>query len=149
MATSSLPRDFREFLRLLNQKSVEYLLVGGYAVAFHGFPRPTGDLDVWVSIHPDNIDKVLEVLREFGFGGGDLSPHLFEKPGAIIRMGVPPVRIEIQTRISGVAFSECYQHRVVGDLDGELVNLINLEHLKRNKRAAGRLKDLADLENLP
>jgi hypothetical protein len=128
---------------------VEYLVVGGYAVAFHGFPRPTGDLDVWIAVHPNNVDRVLEVLREFGFGSSGLSTRLFEKPGAVIRMGVPPVRIEVQTRISGVAFEECYLQRIVGELDGESVNLIDLEHLKVNKRAAGRSKDLADLENLP
>lgn len=144
-----LPPDFKEFLRLLNEKSVEYLVVGGFAVGFHGYPRPTGDLDVWISIHPDNTTKVLEVLREFGFGGENLSPALFAKPGTIIRMGVPPLRIEIQTHISGVDFAECYQHRIMGDLDGENVSLINLHDLKQNKRAAARHKDLADLENLP
>ena len=149
MATTPLPRDFKEFLRLLNEKKVEYLVVGGYAVAFHGYPRPTGDLDIWIAVHPNNIDGVVEVLREFGFGGDDTSPSLFAEPGVIIRMGVPPVRIELQTRISGVSFEECYQHQIVGDFDGEPVNLIDLDHLKQNKRAAGRNKDLADLENLP
>ncbi len=149
MATTPLPHDFKEFLRLLNEKKVEYLVIGGYAVAFHGYPRPTGDLDVWVAVNPNNVDGIVEVLREFGFAGEDTSPSLFAAPGVIIRMGVPPVRIELQTRISGVAFEECYQHRIVGDFDGEPVNLINLEHLKRNKRAAGRNKDLADLDNLP
>lgn len=149
MATTPIPRDFREFLRVLNEKRVEYLVIGGYAVAFHGFPRPTGDLDVWISVQPDNIDKVVETLREFGFGTCGASPDLFAKPGAIVRMGVPPVRIKIQTRISGVTFNECYQHRVTCEVDGEIVNLINIEHLKQNKRAAGRYKDLADLDSLP
>jgi predicted nucleotidyltransferase len=144
-----IPRDFKEFLKLLNEKKVEYLVIGGYAVAFHGYPRPTGDLDVWIAVHPNNIDGVVEVLREFGFAGNDTSPSLFAEPGVIIRMGVPPIRIELQTRISGVAFEECYQHRIVGDFDGQPVNLIDLDHLKKNKRAAGRNKDLNDLENLP
>jgi hypothetical protein len=134
---------------LLNETNVEYLVVGGYAVAYHGFPRPTGDLDVWISIDPANIDRVVDVLNKFGFGGSALSPRLFQHPGRILRFGVPPVRIELQTSISGVAFGECYQQRIIGDLDGEPVNLINLDHLKRNKSAAGRMKDLADLENLP
>ena len=149
MATTPIPHDFKEFLRLLNAKRVEYLVVGGYAVAFHGFPRPTGDLDVWISIHPDNVDKVVQVLREFGFGGDDVSPALFARPKAIIRMGIPPVRIDIQTHISGVDFHECYENRIRGDFSGEPANLINLDHLRQNKRAAGRHKDLNDLENLP
>ena len=149
MATTQLPPDFREFLRLLNAKAVEYLVVGDYAVAFHGFPRPAGHLDVWVSIHHHNIGRVLEVLREFGFGGSELSPVLFEKPRAVVRMGVPPVRIEIQTHIPGVEFPKCYPRRIVGVLDGEPVSLIDLDDLRENKRAAGRHKDLADLDNLP
>lgn len=135
-------------MRLLNAKSVEYFVVGGYAVAFHGYPRPTGDLAVWVSIHPNNVGKFLEVLKDFGFGGDDLTADVFAKAGVILRMGLPPVRIEIQTRISGVIFEECYRHRIVGEMGGETVSLINLDHLRQNKRAAGRPKDLADLENL-
>ena len=136
-------------MSLLNRRRVEYLVVGGYAVAFYGYPRATGGLDVWISVHPDNIARLVEALREFGFGGDDMRPSLFTKPGAIIRLGVPPVRIEILTRLSGVAFDVCYPDRIEGDLDGELVQFVDLDTLKQNKRTAGRYRDLIDLENLP
>jgi hypothetical protein len=149
MDTINLPPDFKEFLRLLNAHHVEYLLIGGYAVAYHGYPRATADLDVWIAIHPHNADRVVAALKEFGFAVADLSAELFLKEGQIIRMGVPPVRIEIATSISGVRFDDCFAARVVDDLDGVSVGLIGLAHLKLNKRAAGRHKDLNDLENLP
>jgi hypothetical protein len=149
MANVNLPPDFKEFLRLLNEHHVEYLLIGGYAVAYHGYPRATADLDVWIAIHPHNADRVVAALKEFGFAVADLSAELFLKEGQIIRMGVPPVRIEIATSISGVRFDECYAARVIDELDGVPVSLIGLAHLKLNKRAAGRHKDLNDLENLP
>jgi len=106
-------------------------------------------MDIWIAIHPQNAEKVVAALKEFGFDLPELSPELFLKEGQIIRMGVPPVRIEIATAISGVNFAECYAARVVDVLDEIEVNLISLEHLKANKKAAGRYKDLNDLENLP
>ena len=149
MATIHLPNDFKEFLKLLNAHQVEYLLVGGYAVGYHGYPRATADIDIWVAISPDNADRIVGVLREFGFDLPELMPELFLKKGQIIRLGVPPVRIEIITTISGVKFSQCYAKRVTDKLDGVKVNMICLDHLKRNKKAAGRHKDMADIENLP
>ena len=149
MATVNLPPDFREFLRSLNAHQVEYLLIGGYAVAYHGYPRATADLDVWIAVQPENAGKVVAALEAFGFGVPELSPELFLKEAQIIRMGIPPVRIEIATSISGVRFDECYAARVTDELDGVPVNLIALPHLKLNKRAAGRYKDLDDLEHLP
>lgn len=149
MATINLPPDFRDFLKLLNAHQVEYLLIGGYAVAYHGYPRATADMDVWIAIHPQNAEKVVAVLKEFGLDLPELTPELFLKAGQIIRIGVPPVRIEIATTISGVDFSECYAARVVDVLEGVEVNLIHLDHLKTNKKATGRHKDLNDLENLP
>jgi predicted nucleotidyltransferase len=149
MATINLPPDFREFLRLLNEHQVEYLLIGGYAVAYHGYPRATADMDIWVAVHPHNAEKVVAALKAFGFDVPGLSAALFLKEAQIIRMGMPPVRIEIATGISGVQFDECYAARVADELDGVQVNLIDLAHLKLNKRAAGRHKDLNDLENLP
>lgn len=149
MATIDLPPDFRDFLRLLNAHRVEYLLIGGYAVAYHGYPRATADLDLWIATTPQNAERVVAVLRDFGFDLPEISPALFLTQGQIIRMGVPPVRIEIATAISGVAFAECYAARIVDVLDEIEVSLISLDHLKRNKRAAGRHKDLDDLENLP
>lgn len=149
MATVNLPPDFKEFLKLLNAHQVEYLLIGGYAVAYHGYPRATADMDIWIALHPPNAEKIVAALQEFGFDLPQLSPELFLKEGQIIRMGVPPVRIEIATTISGVDFAECYAARVVDVLDEVEVNLISLPHLKINKKAAGRHKDLNDLENLP
>jgi len=149
MAIVNLPPDFREFLRLLNAHQVEYLLIGGYAVAYHGYPRATADLDVWIAVQPENAGKVVAALEAFGFAVPGLSAELFLKEAQIIRMGIPPVRIEIATSISGVRFDECYAARVTDELDGVPVNLIALAHLKLNKRAAGRYKDLDDLEHLP
>ena len=111
MATIQLPQDFREFLQLLDSKEVEYLIVGGYAVSFHGYPRATGDLDVWVAIHPENAERIVESIREFGFDIPDLSSDLFLEEDRVIRMGKPPVRIEILTNISGVEFMECFEAR--------------------------------------
>jgi predicted nucleotidyltransferase len=144
-----LPLDFKEFLKLLNEKGVRYLLIGGYAVGYYGYPRATNDMDIWIALHPDNAGRMVTVLREFGFNLPELSSELFLKDKAIIRMGVPPMRIEISTGISGVDFEECYASRVVEMFDGVEVTIIDLEHLKINKKAAGRLKDLSDLENLP
>ncbi|MEW6248678.1 MAG: DUF6036 family nucleotidyltransferase [Nitrospirota bacterium] len=149
MATINLPPDFKEFLRLLNEHHVEYLLVGGYAVAYHGYPRATADMDVWIATHPDNARRVVSALRTFGFDLPELTPALFQQPGQIIRLGRPPVRIEIATSVSGVEFAECYKARVVDDMDGVMVHVLSLRHLKANKKAAGRYKDLEDLENLP
>jgi hypothetical protein len=144
-----LPGDFREFLKLLKEQGVKYLLIGGYAVGYHGYPRATNDMDIWIAIHPDNARRMVKALREFGFDLPELIPDLFLQEGKIVRMGNPPMRLEITTRVSGVEFDECYASRVVDVLDGVEVAIIDLRHLKLNKKAAGRLKDLADLENLP
>ncbi len=149
MANVNLPPDFKEFLKLLNAHQVEYLLIGGYAVAYHGYPRATGDMDIWIATNFQNIQKIVAMLKKFGFDQPGLTPELFHQPDQIIRMGVPPVRIEIATGISGVEFAECYASRVVDVLDGIEVAVIDLAHLKINKKAAGRHKDLDDLENLP
>ncbi len=149
MAIIRLPPDFKEFLKLLKEHDVRYLLIGGYAVSYHGYIRATGDMDIWIAIHPDNAQKIVTVLKNFGFDHPDLSAELFLRENKIIRMGVPPVRLEITTSISGVEFDECYQARIVDDLDGVKVNLIDLENLKKNKKASGRLKDITDFKKLP
>jgi len=143
-----LPQDFKEFLKLLNAKGVEYLLIGGYAVGYHGYPRATADMDIWVAVKPENAEKLMAVLRDFGFDMPELTPELFLKEKNIVRMGIPPMRIEITTGISGVEFDICYAQKVVDVLDGIQVNIINLQDLKVNKKASGRFKDLNDLENL-
>jgi predicted nucleotidyltransferase len=144
-----LPGDFKEFLNLLRAHGVRYLLIGGYAVGFHGYPRATGDLDVWIAMEPENADRIVDALREFGFDTPQLAADLFLQDQRIVRMGNVPLRIEITTTISGVSFEECYAARIEGVLDGVKVTLIDLEHLKANKRASGRHKDLMDLEQLP
>jgi len=149
MDTIDLPPDFKEFLKLLSDRRVEYLLIGDYAVAYHGYPRATADIDIWIAIHPHNAQKTVSVLKDFGFNLPQVTVELFLKEKQIIRMGAPPVRIEIATSISGVDFPECWKERIVAVLDGVEVNIIDLKHLKINKQAAGRHKDLDDLENLP
>ena len=143
-----LPQDFREFLRLLNSHQVEYLLIGGYAVGYHGYPRTTADMDIWVAIHPENAQRLVDVLREFGFEIPELSPSLFLRANQVIRMGVPPMRIELLTSISGVEFATCYASRVVDTVNEVEISVISLDQLRANKRASGRHKDLADLEHL-
>ncbi len=144
-----LPQDFKEFLKLLNEKEIKYLLIGGYAVGYHGYPRATNDMDIWIAIDLKNAERMVEVLQEFGFNLPELNPQLFLKENAIIRMGIPPMRLKITTGISGVEFKECYSSKIVDVIDVIKINIIDLRHLKINKKAAGRLKDLADLENLP
>jgi hypothetical protein len=144
-----LTDDFKEFLRLLNASRVEYLLVGGYAVGLHGYPRSTADLDIWIQTTPDNAARLVAAVDAFGFNLPELQPALFLDPRRIVRFGVPPFRIEIMTSIDGVQFDACRSRAVNFDLGGVIVPVISLADLKVNKRAAGRYKDLADLENLP
>ena len=148
MGMTRLPPDFKDFLKLLKEHDVRYLLIGGYAVNYYGYIRATGDMDIWVAIHPDNARKIVAVLKAFGFNHPDLNADLFLQENKILRMGVPPVRLEITTSISGVEFDECYQARVMDELDGVEVNLIDLENLKKNKKASGRPKDMADFKKL-
>jgi hypothetical protein len=144
-----LQADFKDFLSLLNAHRVEYLLIGGYAVGYHGYPRATVDLDVWDAMRSENAARALAALRQFGFADPVLTTSLFLKADQIVRMGTPPFRIEISTTISGVDFATCYAHRVEATIDGVRVPVIDLAHLRLNKKAAGRFKDLDDLENLP
>jgi hypothetical protein len=144
-----LPQDFKEFLQLLKCHQVEYLLVGGYAVGYYGYPRATADMDIWINRTQENAEKMVKVLEEFGFNIPGLSSELFLKEHQIIRMGVPPIKIEILTTISGVNFEECFIERSLPIIDEVEVSLISLNKLKKNKKASGRLKDLNDLENLP
>ncbi|MFB3788939.1 MAG: hypothetical protein ACE15F_21480 [bacterium] len=136
-------------MRLLNSHHVEYLLIGGYAVGYYGYPRPTGDMDIWIALNPHNAAGLEKALADFGFCAADIPATLFKEPGKIVRMGVPPMRLEIMTTISGVEFSSCYARRVTAEIDGISVTLIGLDDLKINKQASGRHKDLNDLEQLP
>jgi len=135
-------------LSLLNSHRVEYLLIGGYAVGYHGYPRPTGDMDVWIALSPENAARVARALVEFGFSTEAVPASLFMESGRIVRMGFPPMKLEIVTAISGVDFKTCYTRRVRTEIDDVPVDIIGLEDLKTNKRASGRHKDLNDLEQL-
>jgi hypothetical protein len=149
MAKLQLPRDFKEFLRLLNSNNVDYLLIGGYAVNIHGYVRMTNDIDVWVRPTTPNAERVVRALNEFGYTGSAVSPDLFLKSNSMVRMGVPPLRLEILTTPSGVEFEPCYAERIIVQIEEIPVPVISLARLRENKIAAGRTKDLADLENLP
>jgi hypothetical protein len=144
-----LPPDFKEFLRLLNENGVEYLLIGGYAVGYYGYVRATADMDVWIAMNAENAEKAATALCQFGFDVPELSTDLFLKPDSIVRMGLPPLRIEVFNTVSGVSFEECYAERTNATVDDLSIPIIGLEHLKLNKRASGRGKDLVDLEHLP
>lgn len=148
MEKDVLHRDFKEFLRLLNEADAQYLLIGGYAVGYYGYPRSTADMDIWIAISPDNASKVLWAFEQFGMNDPSLTAETLQQPGKIIRMGVPPVRIEVLTEIDGVVFPECYKSCESTTIDGVPVTLISRKHLLQNKKASGRYKDLDDVEQL-
>ena len=149
MATIHLPPDFKEFFQLLNSHKVLYLVIGGYAVAYHGYPRATGDIDIWIATNPDNAKRTVQAIKDFGFADPNISEEIFLKEDQVIRMGVPPLRIELLTTISGVDFKSCYANRIDETIDEVEISFIDLEHLKQNKKASGRHIDLNDLEKLP
>ncbi len=148
MATIRLPTNFKEFLKLLNSAGVEYLVVGGYAVAFHGHPRSTGDMDIWIATTPGNVPRVRRALTEFGFSEEQAASAPLHIGGKVIRMGRPPLRIELLTSVSGLDFEVCYQRRASQIVDDIKVAFISRDDLLANKRAAGRTQDLADIEAL-
>jgi hypothetical protein len=143
-----LNQDFREFLQLLNANQVRYLVVGGYAVALHGYPRYTKDIDVWIEMTPQNADRIIQALEQFGFGALGLKREDFLQEDTIIQLGYPPRRIDILTTLLGVNFEDCFGIRNVVIINDVPVNFIDLESLRKNKMATGRAQDLADLENL-
>jgi hypothetical protein len=143
-----LNQDFKELLRLFAEHGVEYLVVGGYAMAAHGYPRFTGDIDVWIWAKPDNAERVYAALKEFGFGSVGLQVDDFLQAQSVIQLGYPPARIDLLTDIDGVGFAECWQRRKVVPMEGIDLPVVGLDDLIRNKEASGRLQDLADLEKL-
>jgi hypothetical protein len=144
-----LNKDFKEFLELLNLRKIKYLVVGGYAVAYYGFPRYTGDIDLWVAISKKNANGIMEVLIDFGFSDIGISKKDFLEDDVVIQLGHEPFRIDLLTSVSGLNFEECYEKKVEAKYEGLKVDMIDLRSLKTNKKATGRLKDLNDLENLP
>jgi len=143
-----LNQDFKEFIQSLNDNHVRYLVVGGYAVALHGHPRYTKDIDIWVEMEPENAAKLIKALEQFGFDSLGLRETDFLVPGQVVQLGQPPNRIDLLCTVSGVNFIECYESRVTVEVDAVPVSFIDLENLRKNKAAAGRHQDLADLENL-
>lgn len=143
-----LQPDFKEFIELLNEKKIEYLIVGGYAVGFHGRPRYTGDMDFWINNTPSNAHLMKDALDVFGFASFNIQATEFEKENLVLQLGYEPVRIDILTTISGVEFKSCYARKIVSQIDGIDVPFIHLEDLKTNKRSTGRAKDLGDVEEL-
>ena len=140
--------DFKELLELFNVHKVKYLIVGGYALAYHGAPRYTGDIDIFVKPDTENALCVLKALNEFGFGSVDLKEEDFRSPNKVVQLGYPPVRIDIITSISGVSWDQAFKEREKGKYGNVPVYFIGREHYILNKRASGRKKDLADLEAL-
>jgi len=141
-------QDFKEFIESLNANQVRYLIIGGYAVALHGHPRYTKDLDVWVERSRENAEALLQALAQFGMGSLGLTVEDFLEPDQVVQLGNPPNQIDILVAVSGVEFADCYPQGVKISLDGVEVNFIDLVNLKKNKKASGRMQDLADLENL-
>jgi len=140
-----LQKDLREFVALLNANGVEYLLVGAHAMALHGHPRTTGDIDFFLAANEQNAHCVVRTLAAFGFGDLGLSAEDFLSEDTIVQLGVPPNRIDLMTSISGVAFSEAWEEKVEAQLDGLPLHMLSKRHLILNKRTTGRPKDLADV----
>jgi hypothetical protein len=141
-------QDFKEFIQLLNENSVHYLIVGGYAVAFHGNPRYTKNLDVWIWPYKVNLENLILALKKFGFESVGLKVEDFQNSEEVVQLGYPPNRIDILTSLPGVDFKNCYGTKVATEIDNIIINFIDLENLKVNKKATGRHQDLADLEHL-
>jgi hypothetical protein len=144
----SLSADLREFIELLNSRGVEYVIVGAHSLAFHGRPRYTGDLDILVRPSPENAERLVTVLAEFGFGESDFKPSNFVEPDQIVQLGRVPNRIDLLTGISGVATNEAFEKRISTELAGLPVFMLSKDLLIQNKRAVGRPQDLADVDAL-
>lgn len=143
-----LNKDFKEFVELLNANKVKYLIVGGYAVGFHGYPRYTKDLDIWILVSNENAERVLTALNQFGFGSLGLKTEDFLNPENFVQLGYPPNRIDLVMSCDGIEFESSYQSKIILEVDGLEINFIDLENLRKNKLASGRPQDLADLDNL-
>ena len=144
-----LGQDFKEFIELLNKHKVDYLLVGGYAVAMYGYPRYTGDIDFWVKPTNENAKKIINVLNDFGFEGLDISEKDFNEEDKVVQLGYPPNRIDIITSVTGLDFDESFLNKKIIEVSEIKVYFISLFHLRKNKEATGRDKDRTDLNNLP
>ena len=144
----TLAKDFEDFLELLNKHKVEYMVVGGYALAFHGKPRHTGDLDIWINITPENAWSMVQVVKEFGMQSLGLEEADFLRPGYITQIGYPPLRIDILNHIDGLEFTEAKKEMQIIETDGLPVRYIGLHDFVRNKLASGRPQDLSDIQEI-
>ena len=144
----NLNQNFQEFIELFIAHNVRFMIVGGYAVAAHGHPRYTKDLDVWVWADPENTDRIISALDEFGFGGFGLTSSDFQGPDVVIQLGHEPQRIDILTFATGLDFAEAYENRVLISIGAAKVPFISVDDLRKNKISTGRLQDLADAEFL-
>jgi hypothetical protein len=140
--------DFVDLLRAFIAADVRFLIVGAYALAHHGRPRATGDLDVWVDATPDNAPRIIRALSAFGAPMTDISERDFSSPGVVFQIGVPPGRIDILTELTGVTFNDAWPDREAGTFGGLTVDFLGREAFVRNKRATGRTRDLGDIEGL-
>ena len=143
-----LDRDFKEFIALLNERQVEYLIVGGYAVVAYGYHRFTGDLDVWINPSTENAKKILDVLKAFGFGKLKLTLRDLTSKDKIIQLGYEPLRIDLITSVEGLDFVDCYRRRKSRKADGIKIHLLGLDDLRKNKKLVGRDRDLEDYKHL-
>jgi hypothetical protein len=141
-------QDFKDLLALFNEHKIEYMIVGAYALAFHGAPRYTGDIDILIKPDPLNAQRIMAALNKFGFGLVGLKAEDFETPDKVIQLGIPPVRVDIVTSITGVSWEEAFSGRVEGKYGDVPVYYIGRQQFISNKQALGRKKDLADLEAL-
>jgi predicted nucleotidyltransferase len=144
----ALNKDYKEFIASLNDNKVQYLVVGGYAVAFHGHPRYTKDIDIWIEPTDENICLLLKAIDDFGFGSLGFKKEDFSKPDMIVQIGVPPNRIDLLNSIDGLDFKEAIANKKIITKDGVTINLVGLDDLRKSKKTSGRPQDLADLENL-
>jgi hypothetical protein len=144
----TLDPDFEDFIKLLNQHEVDYMIIGGYAMAFHGKPRYTGDLDIWIDISETNAQKMLSVIKDFGFSSLNFDREDFLRENLINQLGYPPLRIDILTSIDGINFKDAYPQKQVIIIEDFTANYIGLNDLIQNKNASGRQQDLVDVNTL-
>jgi hypothetical protein len=141
-------QDFLDLLRAFTDHNVRFLIVGAYALGVHGRPRATGDLDVWIDATPENADKVISALTQFGAPTQQVTADDFSRPGVVFQMGLPPVRIDVLTQLSGLTFEEAWSTRITAEFGPVPVDVIGREAFIKNKRAIGRARDLGDIESL-
>lgn len=143
-----LNKDFKEFIALLNEHEVDYLVVGGYAVNLHGYPRYTKDIDFWIWMTEENISRLLSAISSFGMGALGLDHSTFSDPDSIVQLGYEPHRIDLLMDINGVDFQQCFSRKNITEVEDVKVNFLHIRDLIKAKKEAGRLQDLADAEQL-